>query len=338
MHDIWLVWLEFAACVLLIGYGGIELSRYGDVIAEKTGLGGTWVGLVLLATVTSLPELITGISSVTVAGVPDIAVGDALGSCVFNLLILVIVDLLVSGESVYTRVKQGHILSAGFGVLLIGFIGFSLLTAGKLGHLKIGHVGISTPIIVLFYGLAMRTVFRYERQEQERYVEKVTERYPDIRLCRAALRYALAALVVIGAGAWLPFVGVHLTQVMGWHQTFVGTLFVASATSAPELVSTLAAVRIGALDMAVANLLGSNLFNIFIIAVDDVCFREGPILSRVSEIHAVTVLSALMMNGVAIIGLFYRPRGRVFRLAGWGSLLLFSIYLMNLYVIDLYGK
>jgi cation:H+ antiporter len=338
MYDVWQAWLEFAACVLLIAYGGTKLSRYGDVIAEKTGLGGTWVGLALLATVTSLPELITGISSVTVAGVPEIAVGDALGSCVFNLLILVVVDLLVSGESVYTRVKQGHILSAGFGVLLIGFVGFTLLTADQLGQLKIGHVGASTPIIVLFYGLAMRVAFRYERQEQERYVEEAAERYPDIPLRQAAVRYALAAVVVIGAGVWLPFVGAFLSQVMGWHQTFVGTLFVASATSAPELVSTIAAVRIGALDMAVANLLGSNLFDIAIIAVDDLCFAEGPILSKVSKIHVVTALSAVMMNGVAIIGLFYRPKGRVFKLVGWASLLLFSIYLMNLYVINLYDK
>jgi cation:H+ antiporter len=338
MQEVWVAWLEFASCVVLIGYGGVKLSRYGDVIAEKTGLGGTWVGLVLLATVTSLPELITGISSVTVAGVPDIALGDALGSCVFNLLILVILDLLVGGESIYRRVRQGHILSAGFGVLLIGFVGFTLLTADKLGHLGIGHVGIYTPIIVLFYALAMRTVFRYERQERERYVEEAVEHYPEIPLRQALLHYTLAALVVIGAGAWLPFVGVLLTEVMGWHQTFVGTLFVASATSAPELVSTLAAARIGAFDMAVAILLGSNLFDILIIAVDDLFFLEAPILSKVSKIHVITVLSAVMMNGVAIIGLFYRPRGRVFKMVGWASLLLFSIYVMNLYVINLYGE
>ena len=81
------LWTGFVLCTLLIVYSGWKLRKYGDVIAEKTGLSRTWVGLVLLASVTSLPELVTGITSVTYTGTPDIAVGDILGSCVFNMLI-----------------------------------------------------------------------------------------------------------------------------------------------------------------------------------------------------------------------------------------------------------
>src|SRR3970040_2840657 len=83
-----LLWLGFIACTSVIVYSGTRLSKYGDIIAEKTGLGRTWIGVVLMASVTSLPELVTGISSVTFADVPDIAVGDVLGSCVFNMFIL----------------------------------------------------------------------------------------------------------------------------------------------------------------------------------------------------------------------------------------------------------
>ena len=136
------VWLQFLLCLTLIGYAGVKLSRYGDVIADKTGLGGTWIGLVLLASVTSLPELVTGISSVAVVKVPEIAVGDILGSCVFNLLIIVILDFLHRGESVYTRTSQGHILSAGFGIMLIGFAGFSILLSSQGENLALGHMGI----------------------------------------------------------------------------------------------------------------------------------------------------------------------------------------------------
>ncbi len=78
------VWMQFVVCLALIGWGGFKLSIHGDVIAEKTGMGGTWIGLILMASVTSLPELVTGISSVSIANAPDIAVGDVLGSCVFN--------------------------------------------------------------------------------------------------------------------------------------------------------------------------------------------------------------------------------------------------------------
>ena len=104
------VWLQFALCAALIGLAGYRLSRYGDVIAEKTGLSGTWIGMILLATVTSLPELATGVSAVTFADTPDIALGDALGSCVFNLLILMILDFLYPKESLYMRASQGHLL------------------------------------------------------------------------------------------------------------------------------------------------------------------------------------------------------------------------------------
>ena len=74
------LWIGFIICTAVIVYSGTKLSKYGDIIAEKTGLGRAWVGLVLMASVTSLPELITGISSVSFANVPDIAVGDVLGS------------------------------------------------------------------------------------------------------------------------------------------------------------------------------------------------------------------------------------------------------------------
>jgi len=94
----------------MIGASGYFLSLYGDVIAEKTGLGGTWVGFAMLATVTSIPELVTGVSAVTYVGVPDIALGDALGSCVFNLLLIVLLDFLHREASVYTRISRTHTL------------------------------------------------------------------------------------------------------------------------------------------------------------------------------------------------------------------------------------
>ena len=193
------VWFEFAACALLIGAAGPELSRSGDIIADKTGLSGNWIGLILLGTVTSLPELVTGISSVTAADVPSIAVGDVLGSCVFNLLILVALDFLHRETSVYQRSNQGHILSAGFGVILIGFAGLNLLLADQGTSYAIGHIGLYTPIIIGLYLLAVRTVFVYERDHREAFVEGAAERYPEISLQSAMLRFAIASAIVVAA-------------------------------------------------------------------------------------------------------------------------------------------
>ena len=327
--------LGFLACAIAIGVAGTYLSRYGDVIARRTGLGGTWVGVVLLAVVTSLPELATGVSAVTVGEAPDIAVGDVFGACVFNLLYIVVLDFLVRGESVYTRARQGHILSAGFGVILIGFAGFNVLLAQTGPHWDLGHVGAYTPVIALMYVVAMRTVFRYETLNPAAAAEDAALRSaPSLR--QALVRYALAALVVVGAGVALPFLGKALAAQMGWQESFVGTLFVAAITSLPEAAVTVAAVRIGALDMAIGNLFGSNLFNIFILALDDALYFRGSLLSHVSPEHAVSALSAMMMTGVAIVGLLYRPKLRVFKTVGWASIVLFVFYLLNAYILYLH--
>jgi cation:H+ antiporter len=330
-------WLEFALCAALIGYAGSKLSRYGDVIADKTGLGGAWIGLALMATVTSLPELVTGISSVTLADAPDIAVGNVLGACVINLVMIVFLDLLQREESVYTRASQGHILSAGFGIIMAGFVGFSVLFSQHGEIMSLGTIGVYSPVLLVLYAVAVRSVFHYERRQRAAAVEEQAERYPDVTLRQALIRYTQAAAVVVAAGLWLPYVGRDLAQAMAWQETFVGTLFIAFATTLPEIVVTVTALRIGALDLAISNLLGSNLFNIAIIAIDDLFYLKGPLLSHVSGLHAVSALSVVMMSGVAVVGLFYRPPTRVFRTVGWTSLLLLSIYLLNTFFLYLYG-
>lgn len=337
MTDLGLIWLQFAICAGLIGLAGPELSRSGDIIAEKTGLSHSWIGLILLATVTSLPELITGLSAVTVADVPDIAVGDVLGSCVFNLAILIVLDLLHREEPIYLRAHQGHILAAGFGIVLIGFTGMSVILSDQRFTINIGHVGLYTPIMIGLYLIAVRTVFTYERNQREEFVEDVAARYADITLRRAVRRYLVGAAVLVAAGVWLPFVGADLAAAMGWNKTFVGTLFVAGATSLPELVVTVAALRLGALNMAIANLLGSNLFDILILAIDDIAYLKGPILSHVSPVHAISAFSAVIMSGIVVVALLYRARARVFRYVDWISISLFLVYLLNSYVLYVYG-
>ena len=332
-----LTWLQFALCVALITVAGYKLSIYGSVIAERTGMGDTLVGLVLIAMVTSLPELITGVSAATLANAPDIAIGSLLGSCVFNLALLVILDFLYREQSVYSKAHQGHVLSAGFGIVVIGFTGFSVLE-GTVGVLpSMGPIGVYTPVIVVSYLLATRTVFRYERDHRAEFVEEATEKMPGVSLRTAAINYGFAALVVVAAGAWLPIIGDRMASEMGWQQSFVGTLLIAFATSMPELVVTITALRLGALNMAIGNLLGSNLFNIAIVAVVDVVYLKGPILSAVSNVHAVSAMSAMIMSGIFVIGLFYRARTRLYRTVGWASLMLFSVYLINSYILFIHS-
>jgi len=332
-----ITWVQFVGCLAVIGVAGVRLSRYGDAIADKTGLGGTWVGVMMLGTVTSLPELVTGVSSVTVAGVPEIAVGDVLGSCAFNLLLLVMLDLFYRQESVYTRASHGHVLGGGFGVILLGVVGFALLWSALGGVPALAHVGIYTPAIFLLYAIALRTVFLYSQRTLAEYAGEEPNRYPQLSLSQTLWRYLGAALFVVGAAVWLPFIGERLAATMGWHQSFVGTLFVAFVTSVPELVVTFAAMKLGALDMALGNLVGSNLFNIMILGVDDLFYTTGPLLAHVSVVHTATALTAMAMTGIAIVALLYHPRKRVLHTVGWASVLLAAVFLLNAWVLYRFG-
>lgn len=336
-----LAWLQFGACALLIGLAGTRLSRYGDVIAGKTGMTGGWVGLALLATVTSIPELTTGVSAVALAGQPNLAIGNVLGACVLNLAMLVLVDLLHRGESFYRRAGVGHVLSASFGIVLIGFVGLNILLAREGMVPAIGHVGLYTPILVGVYLVALRTVFAFEARERRAFAaeaaEELIDRHPGLTLRDAVRRFVIAAAVVVAAGLWLPFAAGQIADAMGWRQTFVGTLLLAAATTLPEMAVTVAAIRMGAVDMAIGNLLGSNLFNLVVLAVDDLAWLKGPLLSDASATHVFTAMSALVMTGIVIIGLLDRPNTRLLRTVGWVSLALFTVYLLNSYVLFLHG-
>src|SRR3989338_4203238 len=114
MSILW-VWLQFAGLALVISFAGYHLSYYADLISERTGLGRNWIGLILLSTITSLPELVSGVSAMAIAQTPDLAVGDILGSCVFNLTLVFVLDLLHREGSVYSRATQGHILAGALG-------------------------------------------------------------------------------------------------------------------------------------------------------------------------------------------------------------------------------
>lgn len=327
-------WAKFAICVAVIAVAGPALSRYGDVIARRTGLSRGWVGLVLLATATSLPELFAGVSAVTTAGAPNIAVGDALGSCVLNLVILVLLDALSPDESVFTRMDQGHVLTAGFGVILFGFVAASIMLGPGETVPRVLHVGAFTPVLILLYLVAMRATYDYE---SGRPAGAIMEPESPVTLWRAVTGYLVAAGAVTAAGVWLPFVGLDIATAMGWKQTFVGTMLVAAATSMPELVVTLAALRIGALDMGIANLLGSNLFNMLVLAIDDIAYRPGPLFEDVSPTHVVTAIAAIIMSGIVIVALAYRPSTRFFGLVGWTSVALSAVYFLSSYVIYLHG-
>jgi cation:H+ antiporter len=316
--------LQFLAGAAVIGYAGYVLSRSAERLARHHGWGHGWVGLVMLATVTSLPELAAGISAVAWVGQPNLAVGDALGSCIFNLLLLVAVDALQRKQPIYGAASATHLLTAAFGVVMLGFITLSLLLAAHAPRLF--HLGVYSPMMLALYLLAAASVNRFERTLP---VPARADAPMAVDPHRAWRAFALAAVVVVAAGTWLPDVADRLARATGLSHGLVGTLMLAAATSLPELAVTLAALRLRAPDLAIANLLGSNLFNVVVLAIDDAAYLRGPLLANVSISHAGTAVTAMTMTGLVLVGLVLRPQGRVLRLTSWISIGLVAAYAIN---------
>jgi cation:H+ antiporter len=154
-------------------------------------------------------------------------------------------------------------------------------------------------------------LFRFQRTQQGQPPDNgsVTANYEAVSLRKASAFFIIAALATIAAGTWLGFIGDEISQVTGLKASFVGTIFLAICTSAPEIVVSISALRLGALEMAVGNVIGSNLFNMGVtIFVDDLFYTTGPILSYVAMDHVGTALFAILMSCVVIIGLIFRPR------------------------------
>jgi cation:H+ antiporter len=330
-----ILWGEFILCSAIIVVCGYFLSLYGDIIAEKSGLGRAWVGLILMAGVTSLPELISGISAVTIASVPDIAVGGIMGSCIFNISIIALMDFFHGRDPIFSRAATGHMLSAGFGVLLIGVASMSIIAGPAIP--EIYHVGLYSPVILFIYIMAIRSVYYYEKRLLAEHVTEVAlaqeAQYDHMTLNKAILFYIINAAIIVVTATILPFLGDKIAIATGLGGSFVGTVFIGLATSLPELAVSMSALKIGASEMAIANLFGSNLFNIAIISVEDLFYTEGSLLGAVSSEHAVMGFIAIMMTGIAIVALTYRARKKLFLRLSWDAFALVLAYIVSIILL-----
>ncbi|MFC2021755.1 sodium:calcium antiporter [Chloroflexota bacterium] len=332
-----MVWLKFLLCLAIILFAGTKLARYGDAIAEKTGLGRIWIGLALLAFITTMPELSTGVSAAALVKLPDLALGTIFGSLIFNLAILALLDVLYRRTPILSGVSLSHMLSAGTGILLILLAAGSILAGEKFSGLALGWVGVPSIVIIILYLTGTRQLFRFERKQQLAQSQATPLLYSEVPARVVYLRFTLAAIAVIGAGIWLSFVGDEIARTYDWSASFVGSLLLAVTTSMPELVVTVAAVRLGAIDMAVADILGANMLDIVGIALADLFYTQGPILfqprSLVSDVHLTTAMVAVMMSLLVMVGVRFRQKRKAFIVISWYGPLLIGLYIFGAYAL-----
>lgn len=331
-----IAFLKFAIASAVIIIAGIQISKYGDIISEKSGLGGAWIGVVMMATATSLPELVTGASAVALVGVPDLALGDAFGSNLFNLVIIAVLDLLSRERPILSQVRLGHITSGAVGIVLIGVAVGSIFVSSVVPVPAIGWVGVYSPLLVLTYLVGIRLVYEFEKRQVQEYLaeEIAVLQYQEISLRQAVVGYLIAAAFIMGAGTWLAFIGDEIAELTGMGASFVGTLFLAAATSLPEVVVSVSALRLGARDMAVANMLGSNMFNMgLVLASDDLFLARGPLMASVGVQHILTGMVAILMSAVVIVAVIFRTGQRAQATARWETITLIAFYLFGMYVL-----
>jgi cation:H+ antiporter len=331
-------WLFFAASAAVIVIAGTKLSRFGDQIAEFTGLGRLWIGVVLMAAATSLPEVFTTMSAGWIDA-PDLAAGDLFGAGLANMLTLGLIDLLHRQKRVWQQAALGHTLTAALAMVLTGLAGFFVLL-----DVDVTHVGVGLGSLTLFilYVLGMRLVFRQEdmerrRRDQEALVQGTggkqdtgISRRDELR--RAVIGFCVGALVLLVAAPFLAWSADRIAEETGITATFIGTSLVAITTSLPELVVSIAAVRLGAFDLAVGNLFGSNAFNMAAFFFADLAYREGSLLSSVSSAHALTALWSILMMNIGLMGIIYRAERR-FMLIEPDSLLMIVAYVLGLWLL-----
>ncbi len=289
--------------------------------------------MVLLAFITTTPELVTGVSSAALVGLPDLALGTLLGSCIFNLTILALLDVLYRPAPVLNQASLRHVASAGIGILLIAIAALSIWGGDSLSGFALGWVGIPGIIILILYLVGARQMFRFERSHPLPPAQATLSQYQEISTRTVFSRFTLAAIAVIGAGIWVSFVGDEIAQVTGWGASFVGSLFLAISTSMPELVVTVAALRLGAIDMAVADILGANMLDMVVILWADLSYTKGPILAAVSDAHIITAIVAMVMSLLVIVGLRFHQKRKTFFVISWYSLALIGLYIFGAYAL-----
>lgn len=299
--------LHFALSALVIIGAGAVLTRCADRIAEETGVGRILIGSILLAGATSLPELMVDLNAIWL-NQPNLAVGDLLGSSLFNLLILAIVDASFRHpRRAFSFEFIHHARTAALSIHLTALVGIGILSGISLSF---ADVGLFTWAVGVVYLLgASLTFVHHEEAKLETKPRGKMEFLARRSFLQAAGGFLCSMLVILFIAPYLVRAADEIAALSGLGATFVGTTMVALSTSLPELVATIAAFRMGAPDLALGNIFGSNTFNMLLLFPLDTVF-PGPLLSAVHSTHALTAFCVVAVSSVAVFGQVSRKRGR----------------------------
>lgn len=321
--------MAFALAAAAIGVAGTRLASIADELAVRTGLGEVLMGALLVGASTSLPGIVTSV--VTAAeGYVNLATSNALGGIAAQTAFLAIADIATRKVNLeHAAASVGNLLQ---GALLIGLLALALAAASLP---PVAVLGVSPATLLLLggylFGLKLmgssdsKPMWRPEdtsdtQREEEEAPGKVGGSTFSLGVGFLALAVVLGIMGYIVSQA-----GIELAQRTGLSETAVGALLTAVATSLPELVIAIAAVRIGAYNLAVGNILGGNCFDILFLAAADVAYRDGSIYARFTEGDVFLASASILMTSILLLGLLQRER-KGFAGIGFESTAVLAIY------------
>jgi cation:H+ antiporter len=303
--------LQFVLAAAVVVLAGTFLTRSADTIAERTGWGRLWVGGLFLAGATSLPELTVGISAIR-QSMPNLAVGDLIGSSLFNLLILAVLDFSHhSKRRMFSHAAANHAISATMSSTLYLLAAMDILFGARFGSVTFGGLGVGSAGILVAYLLGIRLIFHDQRAAVAATGSRRERPRERKGLSRALVVYCISATALMVAAPFLSAGAGEIARISGLGETFLGTTAVALCTSLPEMVTSYAALRIGAFDLALGNIFGSNAFNMLLLVPLDLA-QPGSLLSLVSTAHAFTCLATVLITAIVVMGQLYQAERRIF--------------------------
>ena len=302
--DLAVALLLFAGSSALVIFSGVFLAKYGDALADLMGWGRLWAGTILVALATSLPELLTNITA-SIRDQPELVGGDILGSNMVNMLILALVALLFGGAGFFHRIapeQKPLVLTA------ISLTGMALILGAFHVNISVVGVGLASLLIIGAYVGGMRVVYAARPQSAGVSHEDPPRALPSIR--RAWLFFGLASLGVMLAAPTLVFSVEQIAESTGLATSFLGVVALAVVTSMPEISTSIAAVRLGAVDLAIGNLYGSCAFNILILSLADPFYRGGVLVETLEDPHFAAGVVAISLMGLGLSQIALRGGSR----------------------------
>ncbi|MCX7623043.1 MAG: hypothetical protein RMK01_03430 [Thermomicrobium sp.] len=318
------VFLVTAGVVVLTGW---ELTRRAEVLAERTGLGHAWVGAIVLAAATSMPELSVDLIAVR-SGAANFAIGDLFGSCMVNMLVLAVADLLTPQVRILTRVVIDQALAGVLAIVVLALAALGVV-AGRV--LVVGGASWATLLIGLVY-LWGAWLLHVTRRARVLPVPVEVPEHQRAPLPLIVLRFVLATAVLVAAAWFLIRLAEALVEQLGLTQGFFGIAVLAVVTSLPEAVVSAAGIRAGSYDLVVGNLLGSNAVNMVILLALDLADGGGPLLAAAEPTVLVGNLFAIVLTALVVLGTLSQAESR-YRLLDPGAVPVVLGYVVGLVLV-----